>query len=266
MIRMTSAGRLVPAGWTAWFLDVNPYWLALEPILSPGTYQYEEEWSFLMGSTGLAMAIAAVAAWRLTPETLAGFALFRRRSWLSRLPSGLSIASLDAWPAFWRECRSPHCSKWLRLLWGFYAVGALLFTVLAVVECATAGALRTVWPRPFNGFQAAVGLGLLSLLAPAALAEAPAGQSRRPALDPALNPLPGPEQVARVLPPRPMPGRLAGRRGRGPCLDAPSWSGVLMVAGLILAHGATVTSLGIALATWIRRIDRVLILSATASS
>ena len=40
-IQMTSAGLLVPAGWTIWFLDVNPYWLALEPVVSPGTYRSE---------------------------------------------------------------------------------------------------------------------------------------------------------------------------------------------------------------------------------
>lgn len=34
---------------------------------------------------------------------------------------------------------------------------------------------------------------------------------------------------------------------------------------MILAYGAAVTSLGIALATWVRRIDRALILSGTAS-
>ena len=81
------------------------------------------------------------------------------------------MVSLDACPAYWREYRSPQPSWWLRLLWGFYVVGALLFSVMAVAECTVSGTGRAVWARPFNGFQAAVGLGLLSLLAPATLAK-----------------------------------------------------------------------------------------------
>jgi hypothetical protein len=41
------------------------------------------------------------------------------------------------------------------------------------------------------------------------------------------------------------------------------WLGAVLVAALILAQGAAVTSLGIALAIWVRRVDRALILSAT---
>ncbi len=265
-IQMTSAGRLVPAGWTAWFLQVNPYWLALEPIVSPSTYRLAEEWRFLAGCTGLALAIAAVAAWRLKPEALTDFGPARRRSWLLPLPFHRSMVSLEGYPAFWRECRSPHFSWWLRLLWGFYVVGALLFTVLAVAECTLAGPQRAVWARLFNGFQSAVGLGLLSLMAPATLAE----ERARGSLDVLLStPL---STRSLVL------GKWLACYRIVPCLaflpalvaaaHAPElqrWSGVLIVAGLILAYGAAVTSLGIALATWVPRIDWALIVSATAS-
>ena len=55
---------------------------------------------------------------------------------------------------------------------GILRRGALLFTVLAVVECAGRGSRgTTLWAGPFNGFQAAVGLLLLSLVTPASLAE-----------------------------------------------------------------------------------------------
>jgi ABC-type transport system involved in multi-copper enzyme maturation permease subunit len=43
------------------------------------------------------------------------------------------------------------------------------------------------------------------------------------------------------------------------------WIGVLLVMGLVLAEGAAVTSLGIALATWVPRLDRALTLSAAAA-
>ncbi len=266
MIRTTAAGRLVPAGWTRWFLDVNPYWLALEPIVSPSTFKPAGEWGFLASSTGLAMGIAAVAAWRLKPAALSEFAPARRRSWPFRLPFYRSIVSLDACPLYWRECRSGQSSFWLRLLWGFYFVGAVVFTVLAVAECAMAGTRLTVWPRPFNGFQAAAGLGLLSLVTPAALAE----ERTRGSLDVLLSaPLSTSSLVLskwlacyRLVPflallPAAVAAAHAGEFQR--------WSGVLLIVGMILAYGAAVTSLGIALATWVPRVDRALILSAATS-
>ncbi len=266
MIRFTAAGRLVPAGWPAWFLDVNPYWLVLEPIVSPSTYQPAEEWIFLASSTGLGLGIAAVAAWRLKASALAEFSPPRRRAWLSRLPFLRSIVSVDACPVFWRECRAVQSSFWLRLLWGFYIVGALVFTVLAVIECTTAGTRRTFWPRPFNGFQAAVGLGLFSLLTPATLAE----ERARGSLDLLLSTPVSTRSLVlgkwlacyRHVPFLAMfPAVVAAAHGG----EHQRWSGALLVGGMILAHGAYVTSLGIALATWVPRVDRALILSAAAA-
>ena len=62
-------------------------------------------------------------------------------------------------------------SRWIGLLWRSYVVGAVLFTSLAVWECTTKGPRPPVWAGLFNGFQAAVGLLLLSVVTPAALAE-----------------------------------------------------------------------------------------------
>ncbi len=266
MIRMTLAGRLIPAGCTAWFLSVNPYWLALEPIFSPSTYRPTEEWSFLAGSTSLALGTAAVAAWLLKAASLTNFEPARRRSWLSRLLFGHTIVSLDAYPAMWRECRSVHSSWWLRSLWAFYVVGALLFSVLAVVETSLSGFRRTVWTIPFNGFQAAVGLGLLSLLTPATLAE----ERARGSLDVLLStPLATSSLVLskwfacyRLVPCLALLPAVVAAAHAWPLQR---WTGISLVVGMILAHGATVTSLGIGLATWVPRIDRALILSAAAS-
>jgi ABC-type Na+ efflux pump permease subunit len=140
----------------------------------------------------------------------------------------------------------------------------LLFSVLAVVECAGRGTRgTTLWAGPFNGFQAAVGLLLLSLVTPASLAEERARGSLEVLLStplstrslvlgkwlahyravPWLALLPGIVAVAHALP--------SGR-----------WPGVLLVVATILAQGAAVTSLGIALAIWVPRIDRALTLSA----
>ncbi len=266
MIRTTAAGRLLPAGWTPWLLKVNPYWLALEPVVSPGSFKPGEEWSFLAGSITLSLALATVACWRLQAATLAELSPLRRRSWFSRVSVFSSIVSLDASPVFWRECRSAPSSFWFRLIWGFYVVGALVFTVLAVAECTASGTRRTVWVRPFNGFQAAVGLGLLSLLTPAALAE----ERARGSLDVLLaTPVSTRSLVLskwlacyRIVPLLALPPAVVAAAH---VLPVERWPGVLLVAGMVLAHGAAVTSLGLALATWSPRVDRALMLSATAS-
>jgi ABC-type Na+ efflux pump permease subunit len=122
--------------------------------------------------------------------------------------------------------------------------------VLAVADCATAGTARAVWARPFNGFYAAVGLGLVSLLTPATLAE----ERGRGSLDVLLStPLSTRSLVLckwlacyRLVPFLALlPAAVAAAHAR----EHQRWPGVLMVMGMILAHGATVTSLGIALAT-----------------
>ena len=132
------------------------------------------------------------------------------------------------------------------------------------VECATHGARgTTLWAGLFNGFQGAVGLLLLSLVTPASLAEERARaasrcccprRSRRRSLVlgkwlahyrvvPWLAVLPGLVAVVHAIP--------TGR-----------WPGVLLVVATVLAQGAAVTSLGIALAIWVPRLDRALTLSA----
>jgi hypothetical protein len=144
--------------------------------------------------------------------------------------------------------------------------GAVLFTVLGVVEFAEKGPRRAGWAALFNGFQAAVGLGLLSLVSPAILAE----ERARGSLEVLLStPISTPALVLgkwcacyRIVPAMAvLPAILATVHAA----YHERWIGVALVAGTILAHGAAVTSLGIALATWVSRIDRALILSATAS-
>ena len=171
MIGTTSVGRFVPGWLTGWLLSVNPYWLILGPIVRPGFYRPHEPWSFVAGTTVLALALAVFTAWRLRPTALAVAGGARARPWLSRLVRYRPLVSLDSHPVFWRECRLQQPSRWTRVLWRMYVAGAILFTALAVWECATKGPVRTLWAGPFNGFQAAVGLLLLSVVTPAALAE-----------------------------------------------------------------------------------------------
>jgi ABC-type transport system involved in multi-copper enzyme maturation permease subunit len=265
-IQLTALGRWLPGGWTHWLLEVNPYWLALGPVLGLGSSPPGEEWRFLAGTLGLSTALAGLAAWRLRPAALANPVRSRRRWWPARLAWSWAGASLDAHPVFWRECRLQRPSLWLGLLWASYVVGAVLFTALAVGECAARGPGRTLWAGWFNGFQAAVGLLLLSLVAPAALAE----ERARGSLEVLLStPLSSRGLVLekwwayyRAVPALAL---LPALVAAGFAIPHQRWLGVVLTAGLVLAEGAAVTSLGIALATWVSRPDRALLLSAAAS-
>jgi ABC-type transport system involved in multi-copper enzyme maturation permease subunit len=266
IIQTTSAGPYVPSGWTGWLLDVNPYWLALETILAPNSFRPNQEWVFLGGTLSLSLGIALLAAWRLRPVVLGAWARPSHRSFRSLRAFSMPTSLLDSYPVFWRECRAQKLSPWVRLLWGLYLIGAVLFTTLAVGECLSKGVSRTPWAGPFNGFQAAFGLGLLSLVTPAALAEDRARGSLEVLLSTPVS------TRSLVLSKWFTYYRLAIGLALLPAVVAAAhavpqhrWLGVLLAAAMVLAHGAAVTSLGMALATWLPRIDRALILSAAAS-
>jgi hypothetical protein len=266
MIGLTSVGYLIPGWLTRWSQDINPYWLLKEPGPIGGRYAWHEPWIFLAGTVALSIGLVALATWRLRPSALAVAEVAPSRRWLSRLVRNRPLVNLDSHPVFWRECRLQQPSRWIGLLWQSYVVGAVLFTSLAVWECTIKGPKPPVWAGLFNGFQAAVGLLLLSVVTPAALAEDRARGSLELLLStpistrslvlskwcayyravPALAFLPAVVAIAHAF-----------ARDR--------WVGVALAAGMVLAQGAAITSLGIALATWVPRVDRALILSATMS-
>ena len=266
MIGITSVGRFLPGWLGRSMLFINPYWLIVGPIVRPGFYRWDEPWKFLAGATALSLLLAFVGVWRLGPAAESAGAGVGSGRWLKGILGHLSFVRLDSYPVFWRECRMQQTSRWIGVLWRLYVAGAIFFTVLAVSECATKGPNRTFWAGPFNGFQAAVGLLLLSVTTPAALAEDRARGSLELLLSTPIStrslvlskwcayyrPVPCLAMLPAVI-----AAAHANVSGR--------WSGVLLVAAMVLVQGAAVTSLGIALATWSSRVDRALILSAAAA-
>jgi ABC-type transport system involved in multi-copper enzyme maturation permease subunit len=140
----------------------------------------------------------------------------------------------------------------------FLAVG---FSVLSLRWIwAPSGAFREL-PAVINGFQASIGLLLLSVTSATSLAE----ERTRGSLDVLLaSPLPtssivwgkwwGAYRSVLVLAilPTLVAALLASNSGR--------WIGPLVILGLFLAYGAAITSLGLALATWIANLGRALAL------
>ena len=185
---------------------------------------------------------------RWAPGT-AGVLRWLRRAW--------PRPSLDRNPVLWRECQRKRPSRWNVAVWGIYVLLCGGFSLYAIALMFDG----KVWGREFgaivNGLQVAVGLLLLSVSAATSLAE----ERQRSSLDVLLaTPLPTRSIVwgkwwgaFRSVPPLLI---LPVAVGIALSLSTGHWWGVAVLAALILAYGAAITSLGLALATWIPRMGR----------
>jgi ABC-2 family transporter protein len=267
IIRTTSVGGLIPGEPLRWLRDINPFWLAMTPVLRPGLSRSVEVSAFLAATLTVSASLIGLAAARLRAAVMNDQGSGRRPSWSRILIVQRLGSMLDRNPVFWRECRLQRSASWIGLLCGLYIAGAMFFSTLAVVECSGRGArATTLWAGPFNGFQAAVGLLLLSLVTPASLAE----DRARGTLELLLStPLSSPTIVLgkwlahyRLVPWLTLlPAMVAVAHA----VPSGRWLGVPLVVATILAQGAAVTSLGIALAIWVPRLDRALTFSAAAA-
>lgn len=259
---------LLPPTW--WVIRVNgavpwplPDWMeATSPVLlvfSPGRLadgtSLEGPLWFLGLCLVLSAALSALAAWRLRPAVAREPDRARRHVGFGRLGRWLPGPSLDGNPALWREWHARRPTRGVLVLWLLYA--ALAVACTAGVAWMT-GHFPNGGPAPLlNALQVAAGMLLLSISAASALAE----ERVRGSLDVLLaTPLPtrsvlwakwwGTFRAASVLavPPALTTAAVAWYHGH--------WSGVVLVAALVIAYGAALTSLGLALATWVPRLGR----------
>ncbi len=253
-----------------WVEATNPYSLVYAPYSSPGKVGMEDYLGFLAGCwlcsaglTGLAMArIRGVALSQVgRPAGRAGWRLPKLpRLGLPRRPLG---PSLDGNPVAWREWHRARPLTMMRVAWGIYAALGLLWVWMASRSASGPGGDEEI--ALMNMFQVTVGLLLLSVTAATSLAE----ERVRGSLD--------------VLLSTPMLTRsiLAGKwwgTFRGVLwvviwpaattiflvLDGGYWRSYLVLLGLVLAYGAAITSLGLAVATWVSRLGRAIALCVTA--
>ena len=185
---------------------------------------------------------------RWAPETV-GLSRLARRAW--------PATSLDRNPVLWRECQRRRPSRWSLAAWGAYVLlcgGFSLYAIALMIDGQRRG--REVG-FVINAIQVASGLLLLSASAATSLAE----ERQRGSLDVLLaTPLPTRSIVwgkwwgaFRAVPtllilPMAVTTALSSYTGH-------FW-GMALMAALILAYGAAITSLGLALATWIPRMGR----------
>jgi ABC-type transport system involved in multi-copper enzyme maturation permease subunit len=172
---------------------------------------------------------------------------------------------LDGNPVLWREWHRKMPSRWVGRFWTIYAIVSTLASLAVIANYYISpgiwgyrGAAAAFLAAQVNGSGVAIGLLLLSVSAATALAE----ERDRGSLDIIMaTPLPTSTIVW---------GKWWGTFAMVPRLAIlPIWvsAGLAMVSGqgipfvlmvgLILAYAAAITSFGLALATWIPSLTRV---------
>jgi ABC-type transport system involved in multi-copper enzyme maturation permease subunit len=259
-----------------WALWSNPYYLDFAPYSNPGKVGLITYLGFLgacLGIAGLLVGLATIrirsVASRQSGRSTAKSGASRR--WFSRTPSRpawlpeLPGPSLDGNPVLWREWHRSRPSRFLRFAWFLYTSLGLLWVVLAYVNMTGAVRGEPEMVGMMNMVQVSVGLLLLSVGAATSLAE----ERVRGSLDVLLcTPLSSRTILAGkwwgafrkvlhvVIWPALTAGLLVLQDGRP--------GHYLLLLGLVLAYGAVITSLGLALATWVSRLGRAIALCVTA--
>ncbi len=269
-----------------WCLNINPIVLAWAPYAWPNQSWLEYYAAVLGGAILISAALVFYAILRLraatTEDTKASAT--KTSSWISRARARMVALrpgpSLDDDPVLWREWRRGRPSRIARVFWGLYIVLGVLSCAWGVVASWMAADPELI--AVVGGLQATFGLLLVSFTAPTALAV----ERARGSLDvlmttplstgrivlakwwaayrivPALTFLPalGAVAVGYLVPEIPpqfgqsaQPTDPIGWIDRIALMCSPT--------ALMLAQGAVVTSVGLALATWIRRVGRAVAVS-----
>ncbi|WP_165253107.1 ABC transporter permease [Paludisphaera soli] len=254
-------------GWLPGYLALfpyNPIFLVLGPLGAPSALVpvgLGAQARFCALGLVTSTLLAAVATWRIRAVVVrqagrgeATRPTFRRNR-LGRLSP-----SLDANPVLWREWHRRRPSAWSLVVWGLFGALSTAFSLWAIVDALRGdGELGAV----LAGLQVSAGLLLLSIPAATSLAE----ERQRGSLDILLTtPLSTRSIVLGkwwgafrgVLPlaiwPMLITSALATRTGFAP--------GPVLIGALIIAYGAALTSLGLAMATWLPRMGRAVGLTA----
>jgi hypothetical protein len=286
-----SLGAGSPAwDWLEW---LNPFVIAWAPYAWPGNLSVSDLTVFFMVTLGASAVLVVYAIARLRSEVRSGKDP-RRSGILTRLAALRPGPKLDANPVLWREWHRNRPSRATRLVWALYYLVAVGGTAAIVIH--TAGGDPRVMAGglcEFTGPHVAIGLLLVSLSAPCALAE----ERVRAGLDVLLT---TPLSTTSVVwakwrgAYRKVPGLmvlplfcslLVAVNAEGdissvvfpPGATVPVtmvvdrigfWhrlAAATVPSALILAQGALLVSLGLALAVWLRKVGRAMTLSVVAS-
>jgi ABC-type transport system involved in multi-copper enzyme maturation permease subunit len=286
---LSSTGVVPPI--PEWIAGINPFVLAWAPYAWPSSVSVEWIAEFLAGMMAISIALVAYAVFRLRAEARRGASskVSRLAAWLGRVNRRLFWwrpgPSLDNDPVLWREWRRSRPSRLAMAVWGLFAALSITGMAAGVVTILDDYESGSEFLMIVNGIYATFALLLVSLFAPTVLAE----ERVRGSLDVLMTtPLPTDRIVLskwwgayRVVPALALlpaisclliTAAMSGREslaipqnGRQPApLDiVDRIAFVLIPVALLLAQGALVTSIGLALATWIRRVGRAVAVSVT---
>lgn len=265
-------GGWIPYAPPYWFGRANPFWLCFDT--RGGAVNLGEFAVFVAGCLAVSGLLAAVSVISLRPVAVREMGLskgakpagwFQRGHWqgLRWLNFGwiwrlFPQPSLDGNPILWREWSRTNPSGWSSGVWGFYALAATAATAFAVLDTVQGRRMgMEIGTILGTGCIVMIGLMLMCLSSPTSLAEERAQGS----LDVLVaTPLSAREIVfgkwlgtfRYVLPIALLPtvtvSVVACRSGH---LEP-----ILLIPGYVVAVGAAVTSLGLALAVWLARPGR----------
>jgi ABC-type transport system involved in multi-copper enzyme maturation permease subunit len=257
-------------GVPAWLVKTNPFWLALAPHLLPGVTDLSDALAFLGGTLALSAGLAAVVVARVRAVTLAAAGRPDRPRRVAKLPRSwlpgpvLPGPELDFHPVLWREWHRPVTLLRVWRVWWLYALLATGFSLLAIVK---QDVLFASW---VNGVQVPAGLLLFSVTAVLSLAEERACGSLDVLLSTPLSASEilwgkwwGTYRFAPFLTVLPVVVQIGviGTHGSSRRIVVQLFGPVLLAA-LILAYGAAVTSLGLAIAMRVSRLRLAVVWSA----
>jgi ABC-type transport system involved in multi-copper enzyme maturation permease subunit len=251
-----------------WVELSNPYYLALPPPWMSARLGVGNYLGFLATCLAISAMLVGLATVRIRRVALkqAGRPASGRGRRLVRLarllaPPRLPGPSLERNPVAWREWHRSRPSLMMRVAWGLYAALGLLWVALAGWPSTTPPGMHGEVIGIMNLFQVSIGLLLLSVGAATSLAE----ERVRGSLD--------------VLLSTPMPTRsiLAGKWWGSfrsvlnvmiwpaattvfLAYDQGYWRFYILLLLSVLAYGAAITSLGLAVATWVSRLGRAIAL------
>jgi ABC-type transport system involved in multi-copper enzyme maturation permease subunit len=277
-----------------WSLVADPFYLAFAPYSAPNQVGFEDYLGFFAVTLTASAALVVLAVWRMRPVARRGIDERRKGTGLGpigRLVRWLPGPSLDANPVLWREWHRSRPSRWtvslVVLIGGSTGVACLVgaYSALRFGLNARGTVLMPEMIAAVMGLliQLIFGLLMLSAVAPMSMSEERQRGSLnllaattlstpmivigkwlgalRPVALLAVSPaVLGFALAAADKPPGPVPVGLPPR------YDLETSGAVLFVeAGLlvatILVHGALIASVGLALATWMKRQGRAIAFS-----
>jgi ABC-type transport system involved in multi-copper enzyme maturation permease subunit len=239
----------------------NPLCCAFAPELDPAANMLGAQAAFLGVTALFALELVIIAARNVRRVALGQAsrpARAERPGFAARLLARLPEPSLEQNPVLWREWHRKRPTRWTGRLWTVYTVASLLVYLGAIALCGLIPDWRLGEVLGFvNGSEVAIGLLLLSISAPLALAE----ERDRGSLDVIMTtPLSTPAIVwgkwwgtFAVVP------RLAIlpiALTTAVALLSQGWVGLGVLIGMIFVPAMAITSLGLALATWLPRASR----------